>query len=128
MGDRRRLRALGVRMHGEHRCAVHVRQLDSARRSSQVAGGQCQDQLTLAHPVHRHVDVVAAAGRVQAARRLFAARGSNQPVDVEEQVLRSAVVDRPADIGLRDGVERGAERVRIVALTMPRSASITRCA
>ena len=40
----------------------------------------------------------------------------DMPADMEEEILRPAVVDSPAHVRLRDGVERGAERVRIVAV------------
>ena len=88
MGDRRRLRRLRVRQRGEQRLAVAIGQLrSSASRRSNVASTSDEDELPLPQPVHRHVDVVAAARGVQPAGRVLAARLDDQPLDVKEQVL-----------------------------------------
>ena len=74
---------------------------------------QAEDELALPHPVHRHVDVVAAARRVQTARHVVAARGDDEAFDVEEQILVRAVVRDLPHVVLRDRVERGANRVGV---------------
>ena len=74
---------------------------------------QRQNQLPLPHPVHRHVDVVAAARRVQPPGDVLSARGDDQALDVEKQILAAAVERRAADLVLRHAVERHAERVRV---------------
>jgi len=79
-----------------------------------VAGGQQHEhQLPLPHPVHRHVDVVAAARGVQAPGCVLAARADDQSFDVKEEIFAAAVERRAADVVLRDAVQRGAQRVRI---------------
>jgi hypothetical protein len=46
-----------------------------------------QHEFSLPHPVHRHVDVVAAARRVQASGAFLTAGAGDQTVDVEKQIL-----------------------------------------
>ena len=51
---------------------------------------------------------------MQAAGHLLAAGAGNQPVDVKEEIFRPPVVRGTADVGLGHGVEREAERMRVV--------------
>ena len=76
MRDGARLRRLRVRVRSEHRVAMPIRQIDERGSQIEHARGQQRDELPLPHPVHRHVDVVAAARGVQAAGDVIAARRS----------------------------------------------------
>jgi hypothetical protein len=107
--DGGRLRRLGMGVGGEHRCAMPGGQLDQRGAQFQRRLDDGRDELPLPHPVHRHVDVVAAARGVQAAGDVLAARGDQQPFDVEEQILAGAVVRRLPDFRHRDRVERIAQ-------------------
>ena len=111
--DRRRLRALRVRVDGEDGFAVSIGQVEEARAQIKRSGGELENELALPHPVHRHVDVVAAARRVEPAGGIFAARFDNQALDVEEEVLAGAVVSCGTQFREGDGVERDAQHVRI---------------
>jgi len=75
--------------------------------------GQDRDELAVPHPVHRHVDVVAAARGVQTAGNVLAARTNQEALDVEEQILARAVVGRALDGLDRDAVECRADRARV---------------
>ena len=88
------------------------------QRLTQIQRGARQpgNELPMPHPVHRHVDVVAAAGRVQTAGDFLVARLLDQALDIEEQVFVGAVVEDFADALEGDAVEGGAERPRISAL------------
>ena len=57
-----------------------------------MASTKLEDHLPLAHPIHRHVDVVARSGGVKATCSVFAGSRDDQPLDVEEEVLAGAVV------------------------------------
>ena len=107
------LRRLGVRVRGHHRLAVPAGQVEQAGAQGEYPVVQRQDELPLAHPVHRHVDVVAAAGRVQPAGDFLAARGGQQALDVEEEVLVGAVVGDARDVFNRDGVQGFANASRV---------------
>ncbi len=116
MGDRRRLRRLRVRVGREHRLGVPGRADEQHAPERERAFDDRQDRLPLRHPVHRHVDVVAGARRVQAARRMLPGALRDQPIEKEEQVLAvQAVEARPADGVEIDRVERGAYRARVAA-------------
>ena len=93
----------------------------SARAQIERRAGEREDELALPHPVHRHVDVVAAARRVEPAGGVLAARLDDQALDVKEQILAGAVVRAPPQIVvLRHGVERRrGSRGRPRAETMP---------
>ena len=85
------------------RCRLGEVQQRPAQREGR--GEQAEDQLALPHPVHRHVDVVARARRVQPARHVIAAGLDDQALDVEEQVLVGAVVGDLPDRVLRHAVQ-----------------------
>ena len=87
----------------------------SARRSSSVRGDQVEHALALPHPVHRHVDVVAASRRVQPSGDVLAARFDDQSIDVEEEILVGAVVDDLPHLVLAHAVERHANGMRVGA-------------
>ena len=90
---------------------------DIEQRSAQRErrGEQPEHEFTLPHAIHRHVDVVARARRVQPPRHVVAADRDDEALDVEEQVLVGAVVGDRADFVLRDAVERRAQRMRVGA-------------
>jgi len=109
MRDGRGLRGLSMRECGEYgrgvpRGLVQEHGTQVLRRVEER-----QDEPALPHPVHRHVDVVAAARGVQAAGGFLSARGGEQPLDEKEQVLARAVVGRAANVVLRNRCERLAE-------------------
>src|SRR5262249_21041269 len=81
----------------------------------EAGSGQSEDELPQPHPVHRHVDVVPAARRVQPPRGVLACCRHDQPFDIEEQILAAAVVARRLQLGPRDRLERGTDRVRVVS-------------
>ena len=72
--DGRRLRPLRVRVHREDVSRWRSARSSSASAQLERRGDQLEDELALPHPVHRHVDVVAAARRVQPAGDVVAAR------------------------------------------------------
>ena len=109
----RGLRRLGVRVRGHHRLEVLAGEVEQAGAQGEHAFVHRQDELPLAHPVHRHVDVVAAAGGVQPAGDLFAAGRGQQALDVEEEVLVGAVVGDVRDVVDRDGVQGFADASRV---------------
>ena len=113
MSDRRRLGRLRMRVRGKHRLAVLRGEIDERLAEGQRGAGEHGDELALPHPVHRHVDVVAAAGDPEPARHVVAAPHDEQTVDVEEQVFARMVVRRALDISKRDGIERVAQGARI---------------
>ena len=92
--DGARLRRLRVRVRREDRFAMAIGEIDQRRPQIEHAQRQRGDELALPHPVHRHVDVVAAARGVQPAGDVVAAGVADQPLDEEEQVLAGAVVGR----------------------------------
>ena len=92
MGNRRRLRALGVRVDGEDRLAVPIGKIEQRAAQIEGRGGEAEHELALPHPVHRHVDVVAAARRVEPSGGILAAGLRNQTLDVEEEIFVGAVV------------------------------------
>ena len=98
--DRGRLRALRVRVHGQNGFGIPIGEVQQRLAQLEGGGHEAQNELALPHPVHRHVDVVAAAGGVQAAGDVFAAGCDDQTLDVEEQILAGAVVFRAADVVL----------------------------
>ena len=77
--ERRRLRRLGMRVRGKDRLAVPARDLEQRAPEREHRVGHVEERLPQSHPVHRHVDVVAAAGGVQAARELGAGRAAISP-------------------------------------------------
>ena len=111
----RRLRRLRVRVRGEDRLAISIGQRNQRPPERQRAVDHREDPQTLRHAVHRHVDVVAGARRVQAAGGVLAAARDDQPLDVEEEVLVGPVVGDLADLVLRDPVQRRPDRRRLVA-------------
>ena len=108
------LGALCMRVHGEHGFAMAVHEVEQRPAQVQRRGNELQQQLPLPHPVHGHVDVVAAARRVQASGRVFTARVDDQPLDVAEEIFVAAVVGDAANLGLGHGIERDADRMRVV--------------
>jgi hypothetical protein len=108
--DRRRLRRLRVRVRGEDALAMLRSEIDQPGAQFDHRRHHCHDELPLPHPVHRHVDVVAAARGMEAARDVFSARFHEQTLDVEEQVLARAVVWRRANVAQGDRVEGIAQR------------------
>ena len=127
--DRRRLRRLGVGVRAVDGVLVAVGQHQQRLAQVERRRRHRRDELALPHPVHRHVDVVAAARGVQAAGDVFVARLLDQALDVEEQVFVGAVVQH-LRARCRSRCRRGprAARGRRRAETMPCSVSITRCA
>ena len=113
--DRRRLRGLCVRVRREDVLAMTLRQIQQDAPQRQHALDHRQHQLTLLHPVHRHVDVVAGARGVEAARHVLAAARDDQPVDVEKEVLVRSVVSDAADRVHVDRVHRRTNRVPLRA-------------
>ena len=51
---------------------------------------------------------------MQPARRFFVAGRIDEAIDVEEQVLAGRIVCGPPNVALWDGIERSAQRVRVV--------------
>ena len=84
MGDGRRLCPLRVRVYGEDGLAVPVGEIEQRLSQIECRRRQPENELALPHPVHRHVDVVAAPRRVESSGRIFAAPVHNQTLDVEE--------------------------------------------
>ena len=109
VGDGRRLRGLGVRVSREDRVDVAPRDVDERGPQVERRLHEVEHELALAHPVHRHVDVVAAAGHMEAAGRVLAGAGSDETLDVEEEVFAGAVEHLSADVVLADRVERRAQ-------------------
>ena len=101
----RGLRRLRVRVRGKDGLAVPVGEIDQGRAQLEHTRRQQRHELALPHPIHRHVDVVAAARGVQPAGDVLAAGVAEQPLDEEEQVLARAVVRDTADRVERDAVE-----------------------
>ncbi len=99
-----RLRPLGVSVDGEDGFAMTCRKGQQRTAQIERGGEKIEDALALAHAVHRHIDIVAAARGVQAAGDILAASGGYQTLDMEEEVFASAVVGRHADVFLRDGI------------------------
>ena len=102
-----------MRVNGEDRVAVAIDHAQERPPELEGRGEQSQNELALAHPVHRHVDVVAAARRVQAAGDVVAARADDHPFDIEEQIFTAGIVFRAAELVLGDRVERRAQRMRV---------------
>ena len=119
MRDRGRLRPLGVGVDGEHGVAVPIDQVEQTRAQIERRAGELENEFALPHPVHRHVDVVAAARRMEPAGGILAAGGDNQTLDVEEEVLAGPVVARRPQVGHRHRVERDAQRVRVLRRNDP---------
>jgi hypothetical protein len=113
--DGRWLRRLRVGVHREDSLAMPLGQVDQGPPQRDRALDQAEDAVALAHPVQRHVDVVAAARRVEAAGDVGAAGLLDDALGVEKQILVGAVVDDRADVVFVDGVERRPDGVRIVA-------------
>ena len=107
--DRRRLRRLRVRVRGEQRGPVLRREIDQTGPELEHRLDQRAHELPLPHAIHRHVDVVAAAGGVESAGDVLATGADENALDVEEEVLAGAVVRRAPDVVDRDGVERVAD-------------------
>jgi hypothetical protein len=105
VGDGAGLRALVCACGGRGWCRGAVGEVQQRPAQREGRGGQAEDQLPLPHPVHRHVDVVARARRVQAARHVVAAGLDHQALDVEEQVLVGAVVGDLPNRVLRHAVQ-----------------------
>ena len=80
--ERRRLRGLGVRVRGEQRLAMLPASVDRDRSKVQACIDDTEDELPLPHPVHRHVDVVAAARGVKSAGDVLATRLDENALDV----------------------------------------------
>jgi hypothetical protein len=114
MRHRRRLRSLCVRVHGEDGFAVADSEVEEGAAEVDGCPGQVEDAPAMPHPVHGHVDVVAAARRVEPAGDIVAALPGDQPVDVEEEILVRAVVADPPHVGLMYAVQRCTQRVRMV--------------
>ena len=112
--ERRRLRRLGMRVRGEQRArdAGDARSISTSRRST-LASINPDDELPLPQPVHRHVDVVAAARGVKPAGCVLAAGVDEEALDVREEILAGAVVGRLAYRGDGDRIERLADRTRV---------------
>ena len=114
MGDGGRLRPLGVRVNGEHGFQVAIHDVEQRATQLEARGEKPEDELALPHPVHRHVDVVAAPRRVQPSRHVFAGRSDDQAFDVIKQILAGRIVLRAANLVLRQRVECHAQRVSVV--------------
>ena len=102
---------MGVR--GEHVLAVRVREIDQHLPEPVRARDELEDHAPLLHAVHRHVDVVARARGMEAARGVFSAGLDDQAFDVEEEILAAAVVPglfHGRDI---DAAERVANDARV---------------
>ena len=84
-------------MRGEQRRPMLRREIEQAGPQLERRLDQRGHELPLPHPVHRHVDVVAAASGVQSAGDVLAARLDEEALDVEEEILAGAVVRRAAD-------------------------------
>ena len=78
MSDRRRLGRLRMRVRGKHRLAVLRGEVDERLAQGQRGVREHRDELALPHPVHRHVDVVAAAGDPEPAGHIVAAARDQQ--------------------------------------------------
>ncbi len=64
MSDGCWLRALRVRMDRENRVPMRVGKIEQRLPKVERRAHESKHELTLAHPVHRHVDVVAATSRM----------------------------------------------------------------
>ncbi len=124
----RRLRALRVRVHRENRLAVRSARSSSDRAQVERSPQQVEDQLALPHPVHRHVDVVAAARRVQPSGDILAAAIRDQAIHVEEQVLALAVERSRRTASCETASSASRIAWASSGETIPCAASITRCA
>ena len=111
----RRLRRLGVSVRPVYGGGVTLGKREERVTQVECGDRQRDNELPVPHPVHRHVDVVAAARRVQAAGHVFVAGLLDQPLDIEEQVFVGAVVEHFADAVEGDAVERVAESPGISA-------------
>jgi hypothetical protein len=60
------------------------RQIEKAGAQFERRVDQRRDELALPHPVHRHVDVVAAAGGVESASDVLTARTYQNALDIEK--------------------------------------------
>ena len=124
MRDRGRLRRLRMRVEREDGLTVLPGQLDQGPPQAEARRQHGQDAEPLPHPVHRHVDVVAAPGGVQAPGDGLAAAPDEQAVDVEEQVLAGAVERGAADAAparQRPGRRAGFGRPRGTRCPAPRA-------
>jgi len=109
------LRRLGVRVERQDRVPVLPGEPDEGLPQGEARAQHGQHAPPLPHPVHRHVDVVAAAGRVEAAGDGVAAAFDEQAIDIEEQVLARTVELRPAGVLDVDGVQAVAQGAGILA-------------
>ena len=109
----RGLRGLRMCVHRHHGVAMLLGDVEQAVPQRQHTLMKCQDELPLPHPVHRHVDVVAAPRGVQAPGDIVAARGDEQSLHVEKQVLVAAVVGDLPDLVHVDAVEGQPELVGV---------------
>ena len=94
MRDRGWLSALRVGVDGKDRFQMPLGQREQSPAEVECRADQRQDEFPLAHAVHRHVDVVPAACRVQPAGSVLAARSLDETVDVEKKIFAASVVGR----------------------------------
>ena len=76
--------------------------------------GERQNPLAEQHPVHRHVDVVAAARGMEPAGDVRPAGLGQKTVYIEEEILAGSVVARAFERVTIDGAERLPNRARVV--------------
>jgi hypothetical protein len=113
VGHGGRLGRLRVRVQREDRLGVPGSDFDERRAQPERRAQHGDHVLPLAHPVQRHVDVVAAPRRVQPPGDALAARRHELALDVIEQVLVRAVVLHVPDVVQRHRVQGAADGSRV---------------
>ena len=106
MRERGRLGRLRVRVGGEQGVPMPRGQFDERRAQIDARVDQADDELPLPQAVHRHVDVIAAAGGVKTAGDVLAAGIHQETFDVREEVFAGSVVRRLAYGGDGNRIER----------------------
>ena len=98
--QRRRLGRLGVRVRRVDRVAMRPRYLEQHATEFVDRRQQLQDELALAHPKQRLVDVVPTACGVEIPGRLLATFAVDECLDECEQVFPSVIEHRRPDVHL----------------------------
>jgi hypothetical protein len=80
-----------MRVCTENGVAMAMRQVDQRRAKLQDSRGNERHELALAHAVHRHVDIVAAAGGMEPACHIVATRFPDEPLDQKKQIFTGVV-------------------------------------
>ncbi|MEI9973238.1 MAG: hypothetical protein WDO73_15045 [Ignavibacteriota bacterium] len=122
------LRPLRVGVDGEDGVAMAPREVEQNGAEFQAGMEDFQDGFALAHAIHRHVDVVAAAGGVESPGGDLSAAPGDELRYLVEEILAAAIEGCLADCLLRHRIERVANGVGIFRGDDACAASIARCA